>query len=156
MKAGRWEPRPREAAPESEGRVVVTVTRQQVGLDQREVGKGPCRRVPLEFGEGTKFVSNRSRRRGHVDHPGERDRVGLEHVDLPGLPVLFEPLEDCLGIGCGAGSFVADRLTTNPDDVAAVQNERLVSVCEGTSLNQWSKTPNPRAIPLITGTCSGV
>ena len=39
---------------------------------------------------------------------------------------------------------------------AAVQNERFMNVCEGTSLNQWSKTPKALAIPLSTGTCSGV
>ncbi len=48
------------------------------------------------------------------------------------------------------------RLTTNPEDVAAVQNERLVMVWDGTSLNQWSNTPKPRAMSLMTGTCSGV
>ncbi len=48
------------------------------------------------------------------------------------------------------------RFTTNPDAVAAVQNDRLVIVCDGTSQNQWSKTPKPRARPLITGTWSGV
>ena len=47
-------------------------------------------------------------------------------------------------------------LTTNPDAVAAVQNDRLVNVCDGTSQNQWSNTPNPRASPLSTGICSGV
>ena len=52
--------------------------------------------------------------------------------------------------------FVTGRFTTKPDDVAAVQNERLGNVCDGTSLNQWSKTPNPRASALMTGTCSGV
>jgi len=51
--------------------------------------------------------------------------------------------------------LVMGRLTTKPDDVAAVQNERLHKVCDGTSLNQWSKTPKPRASSLITGTCSG-
>jgi hypothetical protein len=29
----------------------------------------------------------------------------------------------------------------NPDEVAAVQNERFMNVCDGTSENQWSKTP---------------
>ena len=52
--------------------------------------------------------------------------------------------------------LVTGRLTTKPDDVAAVQNDRLAMVCDGTSLNQWSKTPKPRASALITGTCSGV
>lgn len=41
-------------------------------------------------------------------------------------------------------------------DVAAVQNERFMNVWEGTSQNQWSNTPNSRAMPLSTGTCSGV
>ena len=46
--------------------------------------------------------------------------------------------------------------TRSPDDVAAVQNDRLGNVWDGTSQNQWSNTPNPRASPLSTGTCSGV
>jgi hypothetical protein len=46
--------------------------------------------------------------------------------------------------------------TTIPDAVAAVQNDRLVNVWDGTSQNQWSNTPNPRARPLSTGICSGV
>ncbi len=52
--------------------------------------------------------------------------------------------------------FFAGLLTTSPDEVAAVQNERFMKVWEGTSQNQWSKTPNSRAIPFSTGTCSGV
>ena len=31
-----------------------------------------------------------------------------------------------------------------------------MNVCEGTSLNQWSNTPKALAIPVSTGTCSGV
>ena len=38
----------------------------------------------------------------------------------------------------------------------AVQNERFMNVCEGTSLNQWSNRPKALAIPFSTGTCSGV
>ena len=52
--------------------------------------------------------------------------------------------------------FFAGEFTTSPDDVAAVQKDRFMNVCDGTSQNQWSKTPNSRAIPLSTGTCSGV
>ena len=52
--------------------------------------------------------------------------------------------------------FATGLLTTKPDEVAAVQNDRFMNVCEGTSQNQWSKTPKPLAIPLSTGTCSGV
>src|SRR6476469_70145 len=52
--------------------------------------------------------------------------------------------------------FFTGMFTTSPDDVAAVQNDRFMNVCEGTSQNQWSKTPNSRAIPLSTGSCSGV
>ncbi len=48
------------------------------------------------------------------------------------------------------------EFTANPDDVAAVQNDRFMNVCDGTSENQWSNTPNSRAMPLSTGTCSGV
>ena len=52
--------------------------------------------------------------------------------------------------------FTTGLLITKPDEVAAVQNDRFMNVCEGTSENQWSKTPKPLAIPLRTGTCSGV
>ena len=52
--------------------------------------------------------------------------------------------------------FLTGLFTTKPDEVAAVQNERFMNVCDGTSQNQWSNTPNSRAMPLSTGTCSGV
>ena len=52
--------------------------------------------------------------------------------------------------------FAAGLFTTNPDDVAAVQNERFMNVCDGTSQNQWSNTPKSRAMELSTGSCSGV
>ena len=52
--------------------------------------------------------------------------------------------------------FVAGAFTTKPDDVAAVQNDRLVNVWDGTSQNQWSNTPKPWASPFNTGICSGV
>ncbi len=51
--------------------------------------------------------------------------------------------------------FVAGLFTTNPDDVAAVQNDRFMKVWDGTSQNQWSNTPKARAKPFSTGTCSG-
>jgi len=40
--------------------------------------------------------------------------------------------------------------------VPAVQNDLFMNVCEGTSLNQWSNTPNSRAMPLSTGSWAGV
>ena len=52
--------------------------------------------------------------------------------------------------------FIAGQFVTKPDEVPAVQNERFMNVCEGTSQNQWSKTPKPLATPLSTGTCSGL
>ena len=52
--------------------------------------------------------------------------------------------------------LVIGLFTTNPDEVAAVQNDRFMNVCDGTSLNQWSNTPKSRAMPLSTGSCSGV
>ncbi|HVN52552.1 MAG TPA: hypothetical protein VMT43_14045, partial [Acidimicrobiales bacterium] len=58
----------------------------------------------------------------------ERQRHGLHDVDLPRLAVGLEPF----------------------------QNERFMKVWEGTSQNQWSNTPKSRAIPLSTGSCSGV
>ena len=55
-----------------------------------------------------------------------------------------------------SSQFLTGSLTTIPDAVAAVQNERFGNVCDGTSQNQWSNTPKPRARPFNTGTCSGV
>ena len=68
---------------------------------------------------------------------------------------MLETIEDGLAVLCRM-KLVIGRFTTKPDDVAAVQKDRLASVCDGTSLNQWSNTPKPRASALITGTCSGV
>ena len=36
-----------------------------------------------------------------------------------------------------------------------VQNDLFGNVCDGTSRNQWSNTPNPRAKSLGTGPGSG-
>jgi hypothetical protein len=47
-------------------------------------------------------------------------------------------------------------LVTKPDEVPDVQNERFINVCDGTSENQWSNTPNALAIPFSTGTSSAV
>jgi hypothetical protein len=52
--------------------------------------------------------------------------------------------------------FRTGLFTTIPEEVAAVQKDRFMKVCEGTSENQWSKTPKSRAIPFRTGSCSGV
>src|SRR5262245_5540093 len=52
--------------------------------------------------------------------------------------------------------FLAGKFTTSPDEVPAVQKDRFMNVCDGTSQNQWSNTPNARANPFSTGTCSGV
>ena len=52
--------------------------------------------------------------------------------------------------------FLAGKFTVNPDEVAAVQNDRFMNVWDGTSQNQWSNTPKARANPFSTGTCSGV
>jgi hypothetical protein len=38
----------------------------------------------------------------------------------------------------------------------AVQNDRFMKVCDGTSQNQWSNTPKSRAMPLSTGSCCGM
>ena len=47
-------------------------------------------------------------------------------------------------------------LTTNPDAVPALKNERWVKVWEGTLQNQWLKVAKPRASVANTGSCSGV
>ncbi len=58
-------------------------------------------------------------------------------------------------IQCPRGVFVVPPVGVG-ELVAAVQKERFMNVCDGTSQNQWSNTPNSRASPLSTGTCSGV
>ena len=55
---------------------------------------------------------------------------------------------------CPIGVFVVPPVGSGVH-VAAVQNDRFMNVCDGTSQNQWSNTPNSRASPLSTGTCSG-
>ena len=67
----------------------------------------------------------------------------------------LQPLEDRLGVVL-VNHFFAGLLITRPDEVAAVQNDRFMKVWDGTSQNQWSKTPKSRAMPLSTGSCSGV
>ncbi len=62
-----------------------------------------CGRVPAaasrsNSAEGHEVGGEAVAQPRHVDHPGEGDRVGLEHVDLPGLAVLLEPVEDRLGV----------------------------------------------------------
>ena len=58
--------------------------------------------------------------------------------------MLLQPVEDRLG-PLWRMKLVTGRFTTKPDEVAAVQNDRLGNVWDGTSLNQWSNTPKPRA-----------
>ena len=70
--------------------------------------------------------------------------------------MLLQPIEDRLGVVLRRATSSTGLFTTNPDDVAAVQNDRFLNVWEGTSQNQWSNTPNERASPFSTGTCSGV
>ena len=90
-----------------------------------------------------------------MDESGERDRIGLKHIHLPGLPTCSRRLK-IVSARLWRVKFVSGRFTTNPDDVAAVQNDRLGSVWEGTSLNQWSNTAKFRTSVLSIGICSGV
>ena len=79
------------------GGVVVVVTRRHVRLDQREVGQGARRGILLELGKGNEVGGQSVLQAGEVDDAGERQRHGLTDVDLPGLPIGFEPLEQGLG-----------------------------------------------------------
>ena len=123
---------------------------QEVGLDQGEVGKRAGCRVPLELGEGDEAGGEPVLEARDVDDAGDREGVRLEHVDLPGPPRRSSRSKIVSAVLWKKS--VAGRFTTKPEDVAAVQKDRLGNVCEGTSLNQWSKTAKPRAIPLSTGT----
>ncbi len=69
--------------------------------------------------------------------------------------MLLQSLEDRLR-RFSVNHFFAGLLATKPDEEAAVQNERFMNVCDGTSENQWSNTPKSRAIADNTGTWSGV
>ena len=44
--------------------------------------------------------------------------------------------------------FLAGQFTVNPDEVAAVQNDRFMKVWDGTSQNQWSNTPKRPGQPV--------
>ena len=72
------------------------MARQQVGLDQGEVGQGAGGGIELELGEGDEVGGEAIPEARHVDEPGEGDGVGLEHVDLPGPPAALETVEDRL------------------------------------------------------------
>ena len=71
----------------------------------------------------------------HVDQDRARDRARFLHIYLPCAPVRLKPLEKGLAVLC-CMNFDAGLLTTKPEEVPVVQNERFVSVCEGTSQNQ--------------------
>ena len=83
-----------------------------------------------------------------VDHAGARRAHRLGDVDLPGLAVVVEPVEDRLGV------VVLDELLTwagstrNPDDVAAVQNDRLGKVWDGHLAEPVVEHPEPAGQPV--------
>src|ERR1700756_659459 len=103
---------------------------------------------------GTKLVANRSLRRSMWMNPVNEIGSGSSTYTFHVLPTCSRRLKIVSAL-LWSTKFVSGRLTTKPDDVAAVQNDRLGKVWEGTSLNQWSKTAKFRASVLITGTCSG-
>ena len=118
-------------------------------------GSVPVAASRLELGERHEMRGDRSFSRGWWMSPVNEIAHRFGHVDLPGLPVLLEPIEDRLGSRSSTGTSSTGVFTMSPDEVAAVQNERFMNVCDGTSENQWSNTPKPRANPFSTGTCSG-
>jgi len=126
----------------AERRVVVAVTRDHVRLDQREIGQGPGRGVLLELREPDEMRRQPVLQPGIADDPGERQAHRLRHVDLPGPAVLLRRSK-IVSASLPVNHLLTGLFTTSPDDVAAVQNDRFMNVCDGTSENQWSNTPEP-------------
>src|ERR1700729_64110 len=104
---------------------------------------------------GTKFVARRSLTRGRWIRPVNDRGIGSCTYTFHVRPCASSRSNSVSAVLCWV-QFDTGLLITNPDDVAAVQKERFMNVCEGTSQNQWSNTPKPFAIALRTGTCSGV
>src|ERR1700758_3336427 len=105
--------------------------------------------------KGTKLVANRSLRRSMWMNPVNEIALGSSTYTFQVLPTCSSRLK-IVSARLWRMKFAIGRFTTKPDDVAAVQNDRLGIVWEGTSLNQWSNTPKFRANVISTGTCSGV
>ncbi len=78
----------------TECRVVVAVAADHVRLDQGEVRQGAGRGVLLELGEGYEVGGQPVPESWVVDDPGEGKRHRLHDVDLPGLAVGLESLEE--------------------------------------------------------------
>ena len=119
-----------------------------------EVGQRARGRVSFELGERDEVGREAVPEAGHVDESGEGDGIGSSTYTFHDFPQRSRRSKIVSAV-LWRMKLVTGRFTTKPDDVAAVQKDRLARVCEGTSLNQWSNTPKPRASALITGTCSG-
>ena len=133
--------------------MVVTVSPEHVRLDQREIGQRSGGHVPLELGERHEVGRKPVLQPGCVDDAVNETGIG-------GATYTFQVLPCCSSRSkIVSASFCFLHLdigpfTAIPDEVAAVQNDLFMNVCDGTSENQWSKTPNSRAMPLSTGTWS--
>ena len=109
-------------------------------------GRVPAAASFSNSANGTKCVASRSFSREKWMIPANDSGID-SHVDLPRLAVLLEPLEDRLRVVLRE-PLLRRAVHDQPDEVAAVQNERFMNVCDGTSQNQWSNTPKSRAIAL--------
>jgi hypothetical protein len=105
--------------------------------------------------KGTKFVARRFFNRGMWIRATAENDIGSCTYTFQVRPCASSRSKRVSAV-LWLMKFDAGLLITKPDEVAAVQNDRFISVWEGTSQNQWSNTPKPFASALSTGTCSGV
>ncbi|MEI2784815.1 MAG: hypothetical protein V9E82_03795 [Candidatus Nanopelagicales bacterium] len=108
--------------------------------------------------KGTKWVANLSRSRGQWITPvsGIWPSSTYTFQVLPCASSRSNNVSAVLSLIQWVTGVLAVPPVGSGVHVPAVQNERFMNVWDGTSQNQWSKTPNSRAKPLRTGTCSGV
>src|SRR6476619_1183954 len=84
---------------------------------------------------GTKCVASRSCSRGWWITPVNEIAIGSITYTLHVLPWASNR-SNRVSASFWVSHVPAGLFTTNPDDVAAVQNDRFMNVCEGTSQNQ--------------------
>src|SRR5271169_4094351 len=93
------------------------------------------------WANGTKCVANRSFSRWKWAKPVPESRIGSAIYTFQVLPWSSKRL-NIVSASFFRMKFLTGAFTENPEDVAAVQNDRLGNVWDGTSQNQWSNTPN--------------
>src|SRR6478752_1463891 len=84
---------------------------------------------------GTKWVASQSCSRGWWMTPVNEIVIGSITYTFHVLPWASNR-SNSVSASFSVSHLPAGPFTTNPDDVAAVQNDRFMNVCDGTSQNQ--------------------